>query len=1600
MKRITIQDHGFRESENKNFIRKLIFLLILGVFIIQTGYAQHPYGFLDGNVLNDDGKLDWEDVYNNSGLPVGSISTGLVNDRVLPDDIFTGGSTKDHLPISGWLNKLQDGSSSDKSNILQGGAILIDGRIYFFGNRFSNEGSTNIGFWFFQDDINVLEGSFEGEHEIGDILVVAEITNGGAVGKIAAYEWRGSEANGGEVPSSEKSLIKIVDEENPQPELLSAVVNSMPAPTPWPYVGKGEPTPNVMPPISFFEGFINIEGLNLNNACFSSFLIETRSSFSLTSILEDFVGSNFNVEPAVTIEDITDCEDQFPQTLTATVDGGIPPLTFEWKKDGVVIEGELGSSISVSEEGTYSVTVTGSGVGGIGTCTSEADTAEVTFIDAPSLQNASDTFCEDVQSQTTLSDYNGDIGADPADTVVWYSDSDRTMVVTQTGDLAVGDHTFYATVTNSDTCDSDAELTITIDAAPDLENASDTFCEDDQSQTTLSDYNDDIGADPGDTVVWYSDPERTMVVTQTGDLAVGEHTFYATVTNSDTCDSDAELTITIDAAPDLENASDTFCEDDQSQTTLSDYNDDIGADPGDTVVWYSDPERTMVVTQTGDLAVGEHTFYATVTNSDTCDSDAELTITIDAAPDLENASDTFCEDDQSQTTLSDYNDDIGADPGDTVVWYSDPERTMVVTQTGDLAVGEHTFYATVTNSDTCDSDAELTITIDAAPDLENASDTFCEDDQSQTTLSDYNDDIGADPGDTVVWYSDPERTMVVTQTGDLAVGEHTFYATVTNSDTCDSDAELTITIDAAPDLENASDTFCEDDQSQTTLSDYNDDIGADPGDTVVWYSDPERTMVVTQTGDLAVGEHTFYATVTNSDTCDSDAELTITIDAAPDLENASDTFCEDDQSQTTLSDYNDDIGAGPGDTVVWYSDPERTMVVTQTGDLAVGEHTFYATVTNSDTCDSDAELTIYINDTNSLINITDTFCEDDQSQTTLSDYNSDIGAGGSDTVVWYSDPERTMVVTQTGDLAVGDHTFYATVTNSDTCDSDAELTITIDAAPDLQNASDTFCEDDQSQTTLSDYNDDIGAGPADTVVWYSDPERTMVVTQTGDLAVGDHTFYATVTNSDTCDSDAELTITINPNPTFDTQQPPLDCLGGAPSIAVTSDTSGLQFRLVIKGQSGSFADYTGSFEDLEYNTTYVLTARSTTGPTFCETDYEFTTPVPLDIPSVVTLMVNSPTCDSFDGTTYYGSIQITNHVPTYLYAVVDQATFDDIASVPSSAYMNYDSTSGLISGIAVGSYYVIAKSPDGCLSAITPADLIEPQCITCETAFAKDASSSSCFDQYPDLIPNDNRWGWTNYYESAGDYTLDLYAAAGQCDISKGALVGEVNIYDNGDGTIDVQFLADPGYIMSSVHLYVGCEPLPYKKKGKNYEYTVAPGQYPQNPNGNIGYVTDYTIEGIEVSGSFYVIAHVDICTSEDPDLISEIRSESVPVNYTLHKRFSSMQTCINSNGPSKSSTELTQTSLSEPSEPLFSIAPVPFRDVLNIGYLFDYTSDVTIQVFDLNGRLLTTYTDTAVNSDSVSTFSVDFRTKPNQIYIVRMETDREVYTAKIIAAK
>ena len=92
------------------------------------------------------------------------------------------------------------------------------------------------------------------------------------------------------------------------------------------------------------------------------------------------------------------------------------------------------------------------------------------------------------------------------------------------------------------------------------------------------------------------------------------------------------------------------------------------------------------------------------------------------------------------------------------------------------------------------------------------------------------------------------------------------------------------------------------------------------------------------------------------------------------------------------------------------------------------------------------------------------------------------------------------------------------------------------------------------------------------------------------------------------------------------------------------------------------------------------------------------------------------------------------------------------------------------------------------------------------------------------------------------------------------------------------------------------------------------------------------------------------------------------------------------------------KSSISLEEEPSFSVAPVPFTDQLTVRYEFEYTSDVKIQFFDLNGSLLRTYADKQVTSGDETQINIDFALKANQVYIIRVETDRDSFSKQVMS--
>ena len=126
---------------------------------------------------------------------------------------------------------------------------------------------------------------------------------------------------------------------------------------------------------------------------------------------------------------------------------------------------------------------------------------------------------------------------------------------------------------------------------------------------------------------------------------------------------------------------------------------------------------------------------------------------------------------------------------------------------------------------------------------------------------------------------------------------------------------------------------------------------------------------------------------------------------------------------------------------------------------------------------------------------------------------------------------------------------------------------------------------------------------------------------------------------------------------------------------------------------------------------------------------------------------------------------------------------------------------------------------------------------SCETAFARGTDGNTCF-----IGEGFNRWGWSIGPLAEGtEETYEIYAAAGQCDIEKGELVGTVDVTYVG-GEVSVTYNIDEGYTASETHTYAGSNMFPMD----NGVPTVAPGQY---------YIEE------NLSGDIYVIAHTVVCT-------------------------------------------------------------------------------------------------------------------------------------------
>jgi hypothetical protein len=216
--------------------------LLLGIGVIAAlvigwqvaAFAVHDEVFqLEGNAVTDDPPLspapasavdDWENVVGPNGDGGAADETSFVSEPDPNASFFTGGGSKDPDNIPSWKWKNDTGGLPDKSNIRESFAASYtttngDELLYFGADRFDGSGDAAIAFWFLQDEVaqtpeNASNGTFTGEHQEGDVLVISNFSNGGVVSTITVYEWN---------TACTKAGVKVDINDPPTPTTTRAV---------------------------------------------------------------------------------------------------------------------------------------------------------------------------------------------------------------------------------------------------------------------------------------------------------------------------------------------------------------------------------------------------------------------------------------------------------------------------------------------------------------------------------------------------------------------------------------------------------------------------------------------------------------------------------------------------------------------------------------------------------------------------------------------------------------------------------------------------------------------------------------------------------------------------------------------------------------------------------------------------------------------------------------------------------------------------------------------------------------------------------------------------------------------------------------------------------------------------------------------------------------------------------------------------------------------------------------------------------------------------------------------------------------------------------
>ena len=336
------------------------------------------------------------------------------------------------------------------------------------------------------------------------------------------------------------------------------------------------------------------------------------------------------------------------------------------------------------------------------------------------VNNGSLASCAGTNGNGTYNLTTANVSSDPGTTVTYFTNSNLTGQITNPATYSGPAGTVYANVTSQYGCSKTVQITLTLNALPNVNNVSLASCTGTGGNGTFNLTAANVSSDPGIMVTYFTNSNLTGQITNPATYSGPSGIIYANVTSANGCSKTAQITLTVNSLPNTNNATLASCAGTNGNGTFNLTSASVSSDPGVTVTYFTNSNLTGQITNPANYSGASGIIYANVTSATGCSKAAQITLTVNPLPNVTNVTLSSCAGTNGNGTYNLTTANVSSDPGVTVTYFTNSNLTGQIANPANYSGPAGTVYANITSANGCSRQAQITLTTTPSPNINTA----------------------------------------------------------------------------------------------------------------------------------------------------------------------------------------------------------------------------------------------------------------------------------------------------------------------------------------------------------------------------------------------------------------------------------------------------------------------------------------------------------------------------------------------------------------------------------------------------------------------------------------------------------------------------------------------------------------------------------------------------------------------------------------------------------------------------------------------------------------------------------------------------------------